>query len=327
MARMTEFQPLYDAFHLFQERCLVQDSSLLWPNQPIWTLANLQRWKSQVIDHPNISADLTFNDKLQQQLAGAPPILWGIAADLHYVYYLPSSNINLSTRLRNIGWAAHQAGLALPSDKDPIWNAHQNGFTYTTQKYHFRYAQFHLLALFALRLKENGNASQTLADPDHVQALLDEILDSIPAKSDRAYDMRHAILYLMFPDRYERIISTRDKERIVERYNEHISDQNVDLDAKLHQIRQELSKIRQEEANLDFYRHLKMEWRTEGARPSEPSVTPPPLGGGEKPEVPVEVAEIVSDALRLLKRFKNWSYYLSQSYWTQLPFPLSMKMF
>jgi len=29
MARMTEFQPLYEAFHLFQERCLQQDRSLI----------------------------------------------------------------------------------------------------------------------------------------------------------------------------------------------------------------------------------------------------------------------------------------------------------
>ena len=305
MARMTEFQPLYDAFHLFQERCLVQDRSLLWPDQSIWTIANLQRWKSQVIEHPIISAELNFNEKLQQQLAGAPPILWGLAADLHYVYYLPSSNINLSTRLRNIGWAAHQAGLALPSDKDPIWNAHQNGFTHTTQKYHFRYAQFDLVVMFASRLKDQSNASQILADSDRVQALLDEILDNIPARSDRAYDMRHAILYLMFPDRYERIISTRDKERIVEHYSEHISDQNVDLDAKLRQIRQELSKIHPEGTDLDFYKHLKMEWRSDGLKPPGPPVSPPPPGGGKKPEVPAEVAEIVSDALRLLKRFKN----------------------
>ncbi len=72
MARMTEFQPLYDAFHIFQERCLQQDHSLLWPEQSFWTLSNLERWKTQVIDHPNISGDLNFNEKLQQQLASAP---------------------------------------------------------------------------------------------------------------------------------------------------------------------------------------------------------------------------------------------------------------
>jgi len=123
MARMTEFQPLYDAFHLFQERCLQQDRSLIWPDQPIWTIANLQRWKTQVIDSPNLEGNLNFNEKLEQQLVGAPPILWGLAADMHYVYYLPSANITLATRLRNISWAAQKSGLTLPPENNPIWAA------------------------------------------------------------------------------------------------------------------------------------------------------------------------------------------------------------
>src|SRR5688500_2106404 len=104
MARMTEFQPLYDAFRLFQERCLLQDRSLLWPDQPIWTILNLQHWKTHVIDSPNIGGELKFNEKLEQQLVGASPILWGLAADLHYVYYLPSATIKISTRLHHIRW-------------------------------------------------------------------------------------------------------------------------------------------------------------------------------------------------------------------------------
>ncbi|HPD63747.1 MAG TPA: hypothetical protein PLP77_10160, partial [Anaerolineaceae bacterium] len=118
---MTEFQPLYDAFHLFQERCLQQDRSLIWPDQTIWTIANLQRWKTLVIDSPNLEGDLSFNEKLEQQLVGAPPILWGLVADLHYVYYLPSAKITFDTRLRNMRWAAQKSGLTLPPENDPIW--------------------------------------------------------------------------------------------------------------------------------------------------------------------------------------------------------------
>ncbi len=313
MARMTEFQPLYDAISLFKERCLLQDQSILWPDQAIWTIANLQRWKSQVIDHPIISGDLNFNEKLQQQLTGAPPILWGLTADLHYVYYLPSSNINLSTRFRNITWAAQQAGLSIPPEQDPIWKAYQNGFTTTTQKYHFRYAQLHLLVLFALRLKEEGSAAQTLSDPVRVQHILDEILESIPAKSDRANDMRHAILYLLFPDNYERIISTRDKEKIVEHYSNYVSDNNADLDAKLFQIRRGLSGSHPEVDELDFYRHLMTEWKIEGQKsPERPE--------GEKiPEKLAEDPDVVKNALRLIKHFKNLIIYgppgTGKTYW------------
>ena len=57
MARMTEFQPLNYAFHLLRERCLQQDRSLIWPDQTIWTIANIQRWKTQVIDSSNLKGE------------------------------------------------------------------------------------------------------------------------------------------------------------------------------------------------------------------------------------------------------------------------------
>lgn len=299
MARMTEFQPLYDAFHLFQERCLQQDRSLIWPDQQIWTIANLQRWKTQVIDSPNLEGELNFNEKLEQQLIGAPPILWGLAADMHYVYYLPSANITLATRVRNISWAAQKSGLTLPPENDPIWAAQNNGFTRTTQKYHFRYAQLHLLATFALRSKEQGNAEQILTDSTQVQSLLDEILEGIPAKGDRAYDLRHAILYLMFPDQYERIISTAHKEKIVIRYIKYVSDPHTDLDTRLHQIREGLASTQPSGQNFDFYRDLKQEWNPDEVE------TPPQPETGKKPEEPQKDVRIVVDALRLLDRFKN----------------------
>ncbi len=299
MARMTEFQPLYDAFHLFQERCLEQDRSLIWPDQSIWTIPNLQRWKTQVIDSPNLEGELNFNEKLEQQLAGAPPTLWGLAADLHYVYYLPSFNIKLSTRLRNIGWAAQKGGLLLPPEQDPIWDAHKRGFTTTAQKYHFRYAQLHLLAAFALRLKEQGSVTQTLADPARVQSILDEILEGIPGKSNRAYDLRHAILYLMFPDRYERIISTSHKEKIVSRYINLVSNPQTDLDTRLFQIRQRLANTQPKGQIFDFYEDIKQEWNPDEVE------TPPSPGSKKISEEPKKDPKIVSDALRLIKHFKN----------------------
>ena len=313
MAHMKEYQPLYDAFRMFKERCLLQDRSLIWPDQPIWTLANLQRWKTQVIDHPNIVGDLNFNEKLEQQLTGAPPLLWGMAADLHYVYYLPSFNITLPYRLRNLGWAAKLGGLTLPPENDPIWTPFSHGFTTTAIRYHFRFAQLHLLVMFALQLKEKGDADKILADPGRVQKLLDEILEGIPAKSERAYDMRHAILYMMFPNQYERIISTRHKEMIANHYLGLVSSPQKDLDARLRQIREMLVKTHPEVEELDYYAHLRQEWNPEEIP------QPPQVADSNKPiDNPIEY-KTATDALRLIDRFRNLIIYgppgTGKTYW------------
>lgn len=289
MARRLKDRLLYDTFALFKERCLIGDTSLLWPEQRIWTLENLRQWKELVIDRPILTSQ-TFSEKMEDQLAQAPAALWAITADLHFIYYLPSANITFSTRINQIRWAAEKAGLSLPAEDDPIWEAHrQLGFCRTAYKYHIRFAQLNLLALFAIKVKELSDPNSCLNDPKCVSGLLDEILESIENKGDRAYDMRHAILYLMFPENYERIISTTDKRKIVEHYKQYVTEPTADLDDQLLQIRQQLVKIRPQGPDLDFYDHLRDEW---GRGIKESS--------GESSD-----DKVVEKAIRLLLRFKN----------------------
>lgn len=319
---MDEFERLYSAFRLFQDRCLQDDRSLLWPDQPIWTIANLQRWKTRMIDNPITSGSLNFNEKLEQQFSGASPILWGLTADMHYVYYLPSANIKVSTRLSNISWAAQKSNLALPDMSDPIWLAQKNGFARTAQKYHYRYAQLRLLCEFALRVKEQGDVAQLLKNSSRVQSLLDEILEGIQAKSDRAYDLRHAILYLMFPDKYERTISTTHKDKIVSHYMPLVTDPHTDLDLRLFQIRQKLSQTRFNGQNFDYYVDIKQEWNPDDPLP----ITSPQINQTTIKEAPQRVFEqepvIIKDSIRLIKHFKNLILFgppgTGKTYWANL---------
>lgn len=73
-----------------------------------------------------------------------------------------------------------------------------------------------------------------------MQRALDDILDA--DGTARAYDMRHAMLYLAFPDRYGRIISTRDKEKIVEKFwDKKQGPVPPDVDEAIRRIRKALS--------------------------------------------------------------------------------------
>lgn len=302
MARSPKYEPLYAAFQTFLERCIVGDRSLLWPESEAWTPANVADVRARMVDTPMAGAELSFEQKLQQQMRGAGPQLWRIVCDLYYVYFLPSSFIKVETRLESIQLAAQQGGLTPPARDAEIWAAQQKGFTRTSLKYHYKYAQFWLLLLFAERAKAAADRAALVHDRERMQPLLDEILEAIPNKSDRAYDMRHAILYLAFPDHYERIISSRDKSRIIETYYARIlgGEPPEDPDVALLAIRERLQSTHEPGRQLDFYdKDLRDEWRSLTDSAVGPGDDEP--GPGPAPPEDADVRAI----LDTLKRTRN----------------------
>ncbi len=262
MAIREQSRPIYQAFREFIDRCVRRDRSLLWPEDQVWTVERLQTMRERLIDAPVFGGDLSFEEKLLEQLRGADPRVWKIIADVYFVYFLPSTFIKVEKKINDVSWAAATGGFRVPPADAEIWAAQDAGYTRTSLKYHTKYAQFWLVILFALRTKQSDDAERVLTDPLAMQSMLDGILDGISAKMDRAYDMRHAILYMSFPDEYERIISTRDKERIVEKYGDHLDEVPDDLDQALRDIRQALPQHRGDLGpHFDFYDDVREEWR------------------------------------------------------------------
>ena len=216
---------------------------------------------------------------------------------------MPSTHITFERKQKDIRRAAEEGNLIPPSGNAAIWEALKSGFTRTAQKYHYKYAQFWFLLLLAHHLKGLPNLAAVIANPQDLQKALDLIIENIPNKVDRAYDMRHAILYMVFPDLYERIISTRDKERILEKYRNRIQKPvPVDLDEALRKIRAALSgQYDKPDRAFDFYQDLKEEWKpgkmvTAETIPTEtgPGLVTVPEGGeptSEVQELETEVTE------------------------------------
>ncbi len=289
MARYPRYEPLYDAFQRFLERCVVGDRSLLWPDSETWTPGNVADVRARMVDTPIFGGELSFERKLLQQMHGAGPQLWRIICDLYYVYFLPSDFIKPQKKLEDLRWAAQQGGLTLPPPEADVWAAQEKGFTRTSLHYHYKYAQFWLLLLFAERAKAEADRAALVRDSERVQQLLDEILEGIKSKSDRAYDMRHATLYLAFPERYERIISTRDKNRIVETYYRQTvgGEPPHDTDVALARIREAMAPRYEPGRVLDFYdAGLRAEWRPPAEPPVGPIADDSP-GAGPPPIPPV----------------------------------------
>lgn len=263
MARRSNNEILYKVFQDFLDLCLLQNRSLMWPEKKAWTLENVSNVKKRMVDSPIFGRELSFEEKLHEQMKGASPEEWTIICDTYYVYFLPSTHITLERKQGDILSAAEHGGLPPPPVNAELWEAQKAGFTRTALKYHYKYAQFWMILLFAYYVKGQENPQSVINNPQIMQYSLDMIIENIPSRTDRAYDMRHAMLYMAFPDWYERIISTRDKQRILAAYRHRIPEPvPSDLDESIRKIREVLSKEHDKPERLfDFYEDLKSEWR------------------------------------------------------------------
>ncbi len=279
MARLKRFQPVYYAFSHFIEKCLVDERSLLWEGETVWTLRTV-RSVLERLQQPEEGNG--FFEKVQRQMLGAEEVEWKLLTDLFYVFSLPSSSLIQGTKRSYIDWAVGAGGLPdLDIDENSdLWQAQKHGFTATGQRYNRKVGQFQILLMLAAYLKEHGDARTAIGDSDEVKKFLDDAVSSISYGKDKAYDMRHAILYMMFPDEYERIISSGDKGKIKVHYAPLVPGISENPDEAIRQIRDALSEGLDGEEPFDFYDDTDQAWRLGGTpvgkkpRPKPPSKTP-----------------------------------------------------
>lgn len=292
MARRSVNEPLYKVFRRFLDECILGDRSLLWPDKRVWTRENVAEVRQRMVGEPIEGTDLSFEQKLGVQMKGADPEQWMMVSDLFFVFSLVSNSLKLEKKHSYIEWAVEQGGLEEPSDEAELWEAQEAGFSRTGQRYNRKYGQFWLLILFAEHLKDIDGPEEVLKDQYSLEETLDTILEEIQNKGDRAYDMRHAILYMVFPEAYERIISTSDKQKIAKFYD-NLLDSPIedDLDEAIRRIREVLAPHYDGEEPFDFYSDLKKEWR--GGKPP----LPPPVikGSGAVDETPALAKFVLSN--------------------------------
>jgi 5-methylcytosine-specific restriction protein B len=102
---------------------------------------------------------------------------------------------------------------------------------------------------------------------DHVRTrkILDDLADTHREEFNRPPQLRHILLYLLFPDDYERIASEGHKARICDAFSEIVDgDGPEDIDDHLKAIRSKLQGFLPD-VDLDFYwEPLRACWYTDG---------------------------------------------------------------
>jgi 5-methylcytosine-specific restriction enzyme B len=264
----SDTSQIFLAAERWRNDCLIGGRSLFWPERVIWSAANLQRYKACFIDKPDTSAGRNFEQKFEDQLAPEGEDVTRLACELLFIYFLfPSpSSIGPYRKKEVIRLVASWKDIKI-ADDDPIFSFFGSGIGDPGQVYHpGRPNELTYLARVAIRFSELGDDKLTvLHDHKQFRELLDSLGDEHREEFGRPPQLRHVLLYLLFPDDYERIASEGHKVRIAQAFAEVIDGPAPeDLDDQIREIRRRLEALLPNK-DLDFYwEPLRQCWYTEG---------------------------------------------------------------
>ncbi len=227
----------------------------------------MQRFKACFIDRPDTSKDKNFEQKFKLQLATESEDVARLACELLFIYFLFPSSVRRPRKTGLIREVASWKGIEI-DEKTPLFDSFNFGIADPGLVYNTgRPNELTYLARFAIALSENPAADRSSLLSDHlrIRTMLDEMAEKHREEVGRPPQMRHILLYLLFPDDYERIASEGHKVRICEAFGEVIDGKPPeDIEDHLKAIRSKLQELLPGD-NLDFYwEPLRSCWYTDG---------------------------------------------------------------
>ncbi len=267
MSRYIGPSPEYDyvndvlaAAEAWRERCFVTDGSM-FGDEPLWTLENVQELDAACAEgSPGYGEDVTWS-WLKEQLKGERPEILRLAAEAVWLTDLYPKTIEEDAptwklnRFREI-WELSDA--RVPESEhlnDPALRG--------IRSVHSRHWWVHLPLRFLLQATQQWKMEPQRVemgnDPWRFVYWLDEKMTEDP---DRP--MRHALLYLLYPD-YMEPTGRSEKDKIVEALGHRLSRKFEKRDQAIYEIRKVLKT---EHGDFDFYDdNVRQLWRT--AEPSD----------------------------------------------------------
>ena len=266
MSRWHKSPAVLEAARRWRDRCFQADGSVL-SDKHLWTLDNLAHLEREFIDNPDLSS-ANFLDKLERQLKPTPPAVKQLAAELLWLLYLIVSEDALKggTKRMQIKKVWEWSGEPLPDAPFELGTALDEGVAnpgtaYITQ----RWREF----AFAIQLTRDwkrlptAEREQLIGDPWGFAAWL----ESRPSSAGRQF--RHILLYLLFPEHFERVVTGHQKRSILQIFRGQLGidsdgldlNDRVEVDRALFEIRPALAEHYGTD-ELDYYREpLSSVWR------------------------------------------------------------------
>lgn len=245
-----EQNKIYDLALQWKKECLINDGSLLWPGENIWSLNNFQHFKRCFIDNPDETAN-SFEVKFKKQLAGESSDVTKLACELLFIYFIFPSDTNGRTKVDLIKRVASWQGLDFPLTSNLNVLLENKGIGKPGTAFHTR-RPFELayLSKIGLELKRLNYSERNDLIDNHkkFRSFIDEL------KLNSNYALRNIILHLLYPEYYERISSNGNKKQIYREFKKIMKGITFpnDIDDAIYSIRRYFEQ-KNPEVNIDFY--------------------------------------------------------------------------
>ena len=252
-------ESVYEAAQKWVACALRADDSLFTPGVPIWSSRWLGELRERFLDRPDMGSG-TFYGKVKQQLEGSPPKVYQLMAEALYVHFLiiASGNLRGDTKQDRIneviGWSGQQ--LEIPSELAAGLARGIAGIGANRSRSFPFMVGFLIEFVDQYKQLEPEKRRRLLEDPWEFKVFAAglDLRGALFGESRNLHrPQQEALLHLVFPDTFERIVSFNQKRQIAaaKAFAHFIAEGTEDVDRKLAQIRQGL------EADLgsdfDFY--------------------------------------------------------------------------
>ena len=251
---------VYMAARSWVDRALRTDGSLFTAGQPIWTAQRLAELRGRFLDRYEDWRGPNFFGKLEALLRGSPPEVYQLMGESVYVTYLIVSRraAGREAKLRRINqileWSP--SPVSIPGNlADGLHPGIAHPGTYFTANFAIHPGY---VIEFAEHCKEidSGERERILADPWEFK----RVVHNVPYRSEvlrqtlvNPLAQQEALLHLVFPDTFERIVNPEMKHRIVNcrRFSGYSSEVVGDVDKRVQQVRTWLEAVL--ERDFDFF--------------------------------------------------------------------------
>jgi len=254
-------EPKINAASQWKEKCLLGNGSV-FSESKLWTKENVALLDKYFVNNLD-EGEGDFFDKLERQLEETVSDVKKLAAEMLWLMLICPSNIGAETKRAGISRIWGWSGDSLDEKHPLVSNKVLNGIGSSGTS--FNTSRWRELVYFIKLTKQLLNV-----DPSERARLVGnawdmaEWLGVIPENNSR--QLRHMILFLLFPDTFERIFGGTDRRAIVLTCSGKLKTvinklTPLELDRELYEIREGYAEDFPGE-NLDFYvSPLKEQWK------------------------------------------------------------------